>query len=197
MFPNFSTSFLLSKSSDFIVTNSFESLSPLSSGSCSSSPGPPQLSSSPLRHTSPSRQKKRKLKVISLNCNGLKGSAKKLEFHALIDLHQPDVILGCESKLDPTIPSYSVFPNTYEIFRKDQSLFGGGIFIAVRNDLIAVEEGRLDVDSEIITVSVQFEKSKKFFVSSYYRPPSADRDTLDLLNDAIGKLFNTRSCSPT
>ena len=78
MFPNFSTSFLLSKSSDFIVTNSFESLSPLSPGSCSSSPGPPQLSSSPLRHTLPSRQKKRKLKVISLNCNGLKGLAKQI-----------------------------------------------------------------------------------------------------------------------
>ena len=70
------------------------------------------------------------------------------------------------------------------------------MFIAVRNDLIliAVEEGRLDVDSEIITVSVQFEKSKKLFVSSYYRSPSEDRDSLDLLNDAIGRLFNTPSC---
>ena len=57
-FPSFSSSFLVRKTSDFTVTNSFESLSQSSPGSRSSSPDPPLLSSSHLRHISPPRQKK-------------------------------------------------------------------------------------------------------------------------------------------
>lgn len=96
---------------------------------------------------------------MSLNCNGLKGSAKGLrlrsEFQSHIELHHPDIILECESELDADIPTYSIFPESYNIFREDRSSSGGGVFIAVRNDLVAVEGKRFDVEgSEVITVSV-------------------------------------------
>ena len=93
--------------------------------------------------------------------NSIKSPTKKAEFQALIDLHKPDIVLGCESKLDSTIPTYSVFPSTYDIFRKDWTLHGGGVFIGVRNDIIATEQVHLDVHNcEIITVSIKFAKSK-------------------------------------
>ena len=60
-----------------------------------------------------------------MNCNGIKSSTKKAELLALIDLRKPDIVLGCESKLDSTIPSYSVFPSTYDILRKDRTSHGG------------------------------------------------------------------------
>lgn len=119
--------------------------------------GPPLHTSSPIARAP--QQKRRKLKIISLNCNGIK-SPTKSEFLTLIDLHKPDIVLGCESKLDSTIPSYSVLPSTYDIFRKDRSLHGGGVFIGVRNDIITTEEVRLDVHNcEIVTVvTVKFAK---------------------------------------
>ena len=117
-FPNFSTAFLLNNLASFTTNNSFQCLestnSTTGSASYSRSPymGPPLHSSSPISSSRSTKQTKRKLKIISLNCNGLKNSTKKADFCALIDLHQPDIVLGCESKLDPTIPTYSIFPDT-------------------------------------------------------------------------------------
>ena len=45
------------------------------------------------------------LKGMKINCNGLKGASRRIEFQALLDLHQPDIVLGCESKLDKDIPT--------------------------------------------------------------------------------------------
>ena len=94
--------------------------------------------------------------MLSLNCNGLKSSNKQAEFFALTDLHQPDIIVGCESKIDPTMPSGSIFRDRFEVFRKDRTATGGGVFIAIRRDLTAVEEPRFDVQGCEITVSIQF-----------------------------------------
>ena len=103
--------------------------------------GPQLHSSSPIARSP--KQKRRKLKVISLNCNGIKSPTKKAEFQALIDQHKPDIVVGCESKLDSTMPTYFVFPSTYEIFRKDRSSHGGGVFIGIRNDIIATKQVNL------------------------------------------------------
>ena len=49
----------------------------------------------------------------------------------MIELYNPDIIIGCESKLDPTIPSYSIFPASYATNRLDRSQHKGGVFIDV------------------------------------------------------------------
>ena len=100
-----------------------------------------------------------------LSCNGLKSIAKKSAFRPLLDVHEPDIVLGCEFKVDSTIPTYNIFPDTYEVLRKDKTLTRGGVFIAMRNDLAVVHEHRLDADQcETITVPI----------SNCYRPPSSD-----------------------
>ena len=129
--------------------------------------------------------------------NSIKSPTKKAEFQALIDLHKPDIVLGCESKLDSTIPTYSVFPSTYDIFRKDWTLHGGGVFIGVRNDIIATEQVHLDVHNcEIITVSIKFAKSKTLLLSSYYRPPAFDTNALDLLDDVLSRTYSPNPPPP-
>ena len=149
-FSNFSKSFLLTDYFSVTVSNSFGSLF------SSSSPGPLLHSSSPTSSAPPRRKPaKRKLKVMSLNCNRLKCSAKRCEFQSYIELHHRDIILECESKLDADIPTYWIFHERYNIFCKDRSSSGGGVFIAVRNDLVAVEGKRFDVEGyEVISVSV-------------------------------------------
>ena len=60
------------------------------------------------------------IKILSIKCNSIKGNTKNCEFRALLQPHDPHVILGCESKIDYTFPTYSLFPSHYtEVHRKD------------------------------------------------------------------------------
>ena len=81
-FPNFSTTFLLNNLSDYSSGTTFASLD--NYGEPADRPdaspviplGPPLFSSSPTHHKR-CHQPKRKLKILFLNCNGLKGSNKQ------------------------------------------------------------------------------------------------------------------------
>ena len=87
----FSTSFLLNDSFSVTVYNSFGSLS------SPSSPGPPLHSTTPTIPAPPGKKPvKRKLKVVSLNCNGLKGftNYKTSEFHSMLHRAAPT---GCNT----------------------------------------------------------------------------------------------------
>eukprot|EP00057_Strongylocentrotus_purpuratus_P010608 XP_011665082.1 PREDICTED: uncharacterized protein LOC105438667 [Strongylocentrotus purpuratus] len=97
----------------------------------------------------PSRNRKKAFKVMVVNCNGLKGNAKKSSFHAAIAHHTPDFVFGCESKLDDSLSSYSIFPSNYSIYRKDRNIHGGGVFIAIIDTLIVTECPEFDSDCEI------------------------------------------------
>ena len=95
----------------------------------------------------PSRNRKKAFKVMVVNCNGLKGSAKKLSFHAAISHHTLDFVFGCESKLDDSLFSYSIFQSNYSIYRKDKNIHGGG-------------------DCEIQWCNVQFANAKPLYSAS-------------------------------
>ena len=43
--------------------------------------------------------KVKKVKIMIMNCNGAKGPSKQAAFLAALDIHRPDIVLGCESKL--------------------------------------------------------------------------------------------------
>lgn len=69
----------------------------------------------------------------------------------LIETHNPEIILGCELHvhLDPQINNSEVFPSNYgNPYRKDRKLGEGGVFIAIRNDLITTEI-KTNADCEI------------------------------------------------
>ena len=88
------------------------------------------------QHLNQSKSTNRKLKFLSMNCNGLKSNSKKAAVNSMINLQQPDAILGSESTIGSPVPAYSIFRDTYEIYRKDRSLSGGGVFIAIKKSLI-------------------------------------------------------------
>ena len=91
--PNFSDSFF-DLSTDLCLNNSFSSLDSLS---ISSPVTPIQFnctnSKRPTRAPEP-KPKRRKLKGMIINCNGLKSTSRFTEFQALLDLHDPDFVLG-------------------------------------------------------------------------------------------------------
>ena len=39
--------------------------------------------------------KVKKVKIMIINCNGVKGPSKQAAFLATLDLHKPDIVLGC------------------------------------------------------------------------------------------------------
>ena len=66
------------------------------------------------------------LKFISMNINSIRG--KKLELLAFLDFHQPHVVAIQETKIDSSIATSELFPETcpYSVYRKDRNIQRGG-----------------------------------------------------------------------
>ena len=71
-----------------------------------------------------------------IDCNGVKGPSKQAAFLATLDIHKPDIVLGCESKLCNSMCSYEFFPKNNTIFCKDRNVNGGGVFVATSDRII-------------------------------------------------------------
>ena len=71
---------------------------------------------------------------------------------AVIHEHKPDIILGNESWLTPDIGNNEIFPDNYNVFRKDRitNSRDGGVFQAVKKDIIITQRDDLNSDCEII-----------------------------------------------
>ena len=136
-----------------------------------------------------SKNRRHRLKAMVVNCNGIKGSDKQAAFQALIAHHDPDVIMGCETKIAGSVATYSVFPENYNILRKDRNLHGGGTFLAFKDTLIATEMPELDTNSEIIWANLHFANSKSLYLASFYRPPNADFSSVEDLSQSIQKIL--------
>ena len=130
------------------------------------------------------------LKAMVINCDGLKGEGKKLAFQSTIKAHSPDIIFGCESKIDPTIPSYSIFPEEYSFMRKDRNKDGGGVFIAMKDAFVSVEHTKGDAPCEIIWTSMEFVRTSKAFLGSFYRTSSDPIDPINHLYDSLTKIMD-------
>ena len=100
--PNFSSS-LFASVVEFCDSNSFSVLDSVTADSSLLGPSP-----SPIATTSPvtsSIRLKNKLRCMEVNCDSI-GSAERASLLAeLMYRHNPDIIFGCESKLNSSIPT--------------------------------------------------------------------------------------------
>lgn len=143
--PNFSTTLLDSSTGSIVLCNSFDILS---TNCTQTTSGTPRGNMNCTNVPKPDKSSKRnKLRGMIINCNGLKSLEHSNYFQALLELHDPDFVLGTESKLHPGIPTYSIFPSTYTVFRKDRNGYGGGVFQAIKSYLICIEEPELNNDN--------------------------------------------------
>ena len=124
---------------------------------------------------------------MSLNCNSIKGNIKNCEFRALINQHDPHVILGCESRIDGTFPIYSLFPRYYtEVYRKDRTRNRGGVFCAT--SVLTTEVKDFAKDHECAWSFIKFPKSQKVNLGSFHRPHRAPLERLEHLEDSLNEL---------
>ena len=92
-----------------------------------------------------------------MNCRSIKD--KTSEFTAAVNYIKPDIICGTESWLkgekpgkNPTkdaIKYSEILRNNYTAYRNDRETLGGGVFVLVHNDIIAVENLELVTNCEL------------------------------------------------
>ena len=78
----------------------------------------------------------------------------------------------------------------YNVYRKDRTTFGGGVFIGVRDNLLSQARPDLDAACETIGAEVSTAKEKPLIIGSYYRPPSEtlDSDTIHVLEGSLQQI---------
>ena len=103
-----------------------------------------------------------------MNCNGVKGPSKQAAFLATLDIHRPDIVLWCESKLCNSVCTYKFFPKNNTVFRKYRNVNGGGVFVATSDRIISYEMPDLDTDCEMIGAELHFLGSKPLYLASFY-----------------------------
>ena len=113
-----------------------------------------------------------KLKAVLTNGNSVKSTAKVSQLQATMHSTNPDILFLVETKLDSSIPTYSFLPTNYEAIRKDRNAHGGGVLIALRNDIIADPQDKLNTTCEIVWTKMHFFRNKAVYLASYYRPPN-------------------------
>ena len=71
---------------------------------------------------------------------------------------------------------------------------GGGVFIAVNNNIVATPKIDLDTNCQLNWVQIQTWKQPPLYIGSYYRQPSGeDLSPLNALDESIAKLTNRQS----
>ena len=156
-------------------------------------PNPANTSTPDRKHV----KTKSKLRAMLINCNSIKSNNKISQLQATINATNPDIILLVETKLDSSIPTYSFLPFNYDAIRNDRNLHGGGVLIAVRNDIIADPQDKLNITCEIIWTKVHFVHKKSIYIASYYRPPNDYTASLAALHEFLSILYRTCKTPPS
>ena len=131
------------------------------------------------------------MKFSSINVNGIR--SKKLELLAYLDFHQPQIVAIQETKIDSSISTSELFPETcpYNVYRKDRNSKGGGVMLLIHKDISHMPITELENDSESVWVKV-FTNKTSHFVTSWYQPPGRNlaelTSEIDLLRSQPQKI---------
>jgi len=160
--PSFTSSFF--DATSLTSPNSFSTLS--QSTENIEEAGTPLKASTPTKCT-PVGHNNGSVKVLSVNINSLRG--KTLQILDLIHMEHPDIVMCQETKIDQHVLSSELFPDSFTIFRKDRNLTGGGVCIALKKSIQAVQCHDLDVDGlEAIWVYLTPSSHKSVYLCSIY-----------------------------
>ena len=97
------------------------------------------------------------------------------EMHSILCVKEHyDIICVSETWLDDTINDDDVELPGYQVFRKDQSRYGGGVTIYVHDSVPVKYLNAFNIaGTELVCIEIKH-KSKSFLVSCWYRPPGSN-----------------------
>ena len=128
--------------------------------------------------------------ILSLNCRSIRSLFKQGELLALIEEHNADIIIGCESHIDQSFPSSEIFPPNFTVYRKDRSIGGGGVFLCFNNSLNVLDQPNLQTDAELVWAKLHFRGRQPIYICSFYRPPDNSLNALIQLRQSLDLLSN-------
>ena len=109
--------------------------------------------------------------------------SKKCELACVIDTTKPDIDVGCETWLKPSINQGEFLPDDYVVYRKDRPDGYGGVLLGIHSSLNS-HEIKVATDTEFVTAKILSGK-QSIVVGLFYRPPSNDQGYMDRLTEAI------------
>ena len=122
---------------------------------------------------------------MSVNCCSLWSIARRARLGGLLEEHKPDIIVSCESHLDDSYLSSETFPAGFNVYRKDRIAGGGGVFLGIKDTLVAVEEPTITTAAKIIWAKISLYNLPSLYICSYYRPPQSDLQPILELGESI------------
>ena len=114
-----------------------------------------------------------KAPLIILNINFQSIKKNKHLGHNILDSLKPDIVIGIETLLDPSIKVAEAFSDEYEVYRRDRKgQQGWGVLLAISKNFISdeVDELHADNDCEIIWAKLEIKDSKTLYISFFLLP---------------------------
>ena len=90
-----------------------------------------------------------------------------MDLLAFLDVHNPIIVAFQETKIDNSIATSELFPETcpYNIYRKDRNLHGAGVILLIHKDIPHMPLSELENDSESVWVKVFAHKTSHYVAS--------------------------------
>jgi hypothetical protein len=109
------------------------------------------------------------LRVLNIHFQSIK--RKQHLVNNIIESSKPDIVVGTETWLKPNIHTNEVFPEKYNVYRKDRiDQEEGGFLLAIKKEFIGdeVNDMHLDEKGEMIWAKIEIVGSKTLYVSLSY-----------------------------
>ena len=120
---------------------------------------------------------------------------KKSVLDNLIHEYKPDVIVGIESWLKPTIPSSEIFSSCFEVFRRDRLYGFRGVFLACSRNF-CWQSVPIKTSCNVEVVGCQLElKNSSLIVVGVYRSPNSDFMYLQTMCHVIQDIVKENSAA--
>ena len=102
-------------------------------------------------------------------------SESRFESMKNFDFHQPHIVAIQETKIGSSISTSELFPEScpYSVYRKDITLYGGGVMLLFHKDISHMHITELENNSESVWVKV-FAIKTSHFVANWFRQPGGD-----------------------
>ena len=185
--PNFSDSFSEISPVSILSRNRFDESSDTPISSVEKIPN---INTQEEQHQRKSTKERKGVKIMIMNCRGLKGTGKRKQMERTLKTHNPGILLGTESFLDNTFKNSEICPTEYTAIGNDRNSNGGGVFIAYREDLILTEKEieNQNVDTESLYANLQIVGMPAVCLCVIYRPPNSRLEYLEEIDKEISSL---------
>ena len=144
------------------------------------------------QRTTSRQNHKRPLRVLTMNCRSVKSLRKRSQLYAILETEKPDILFATESHIDSNTTDAEIFPPDmpYKIIRHDRNSYGGGVFIAHRDDLIVSKIYDLGIESEAVFANVHMVGCPVLYLGCFYRPTDNNSEPLVHLHEDLSKLLD-------